>query len=214
MDAPNSNNYKNAGAVFLHYLHGVNPTGYCFLSNMGEHGAEFSIPSLYHGWFNDGTIWDDLNTGGVGPAPGYLPGGPNPNFHPDGSCNCVISPPENQPVQKSFKAWNTGWPQNSWELSEVAIYTQAAYLRLLANVLEERQEPPSCDIDLPVEIIGSNTVCADGTYNYSVLAFPGSTYVWEVVGGTIVSGQGTNSVFVLWDTSAPTPSITIHQTFP
>ena len=126
----------------------------------------------------------------------------------------MISPPENQPIQKSFKAWNTGWPQNSWELSEVAIYTQAAYLRLLGNVLNGQANPPSCEIDLPIEIVGSLDVCTDGTYNYTVLEVPGSTYLWEVVGGTIMAGQGTHSVYVLWNTSATTPSITIQQIFP
>lgn len=214
LDNPSAQQYRNAGCGFLHYLHGVNPTGYCFLSNMGAHGAEFSVPTLYHGWFNDGTQWDELGVSAKGPAPGFLPGGPNPYFHPDASCGCVISPPENQPVQKSFKPWNTGWPEDSWELNEVAIYTQAAYLRMLGNVLLGQSQPPSCDIDVPVEIVGSLEVCADGTYNYTVLEVPGSTYVWEVVGGAIVSGQGTHSVYVLWDTSAPVPSITIHQTFP
>lgn len=145
LNPANSTHYRNAASGFLHYLHGVNPTGYCYLSNMGDHGAEFSVPSLYHGWFNDGTIWDDVQTSQFGPPPGYLPGGPNPYFHPDGSCNCVISPPENQPIQKSFKSWNTGWPENSWELSEVAIYTQAAYIRLLANVLSAKNNPPDCE---------------------------------------------------------------------
>ncbi|MBL7828323.1 MAG: glycoside hydrolase family 9 protein, partial [Saprospiraceae bacterium] len=144
LNAVNQTNYRNAGSGFLHYLHGVNPTGYCYLSNMNGRGASFSIPSLYHGWFNDGTIWDEVGVSTHGPAPGFMPGGPNPYFHPDGSCNCVISPPENQPIQKSFKSWNTGWPQNSWELSEVAIYTQAAYLRLLSNVLAGKSNPPQC----------------------------------------------------------------------
>ena len=214
LNPSNASNYKNAAAGFLHYLHGVNPTGYCFLSNMGHYSAEFSVPSLYHGWFDNGTVWDDVNTSSIGPPPGFLPGGPNPNFHPDGSCACVIAPPENQPIQKAYKSWNTGWPQNSWELNEVAIYTQAAYLRLLANVLGESQYPPSCVFELPVEIIGSNNVCADGTYHYSVAEIPGSIYLWEVTGGTIVSGQGTPGVYVLWDTSAPSPSITIRQTIP
>jgi hypothetical protein len=214
LNTSNAARYKNAGAGFLHYLHGVNPTGYCFLSNMGNFGAEFSIPTLYHGWFDHGTVWDDVNTSSIGPAPGFLPGGPNPSFHPDGNCACVIAPPENQPIQKSFKAWNTGWPQNSWELNEVAIYTQAAYLRLLANVLDESQSPPSCAFELPVEIVGSSNVCADGTYYYNVVEVIGSVYVWQVTGGTIVSGQGTPAVYVLWDTTAPTPSITIHQTIP
>ncbi len=214
LNPANATNYTNAATGFLHYLHGVNPTGYSFLSNMGAHGAEFSIPSLYHGWFNDGTVWDEVGVSPIGPAPGFLPGGPNPYFHPDPNCNCVISPPENQPIQKSFKSWNTGWPENSWELSEVAIYTQASYLRLLGNVLAHQNQPPTCDIELDIEIVGSLDVCSDGTYQYSVLEVPGSTYVWEVVGGTIVSGQGTNTVYVLWNTSAPQPSITIHQTIP
>lgn len=214
LNVANAQHYKNAGAGFLHYLHGVNPTGYSFLSNMGAQGAEFSIPSLYHAWFNDGTVWDEVGVSAIGPAPGYLPGGPNPYFHPDGNCNCVISPPENQPIQKSFKSWNTGWPENSWELSEVAIYTQASYLRLLGNVLNGQSQPPSCALENPVQIVGSLDVCADGTYQYSVLDMPGSVYVWEVVGGSIVSGQGTHSVYVLWDTSAPMPSITIHHTIP
>lgn len=214
LDPANAVNYKNAGAGFLHYLHGVNPTGYCFLSNMGAHCAEFSVPTLYHSWFNDGTVWDEVGVSPLGPAPGFIPGGPNPYFHPDGSCNCVIAPPENQPIQKSYKPWNTGWPENSWEISEVAIYTQAAYLRLLGNTLAYRANPPSCDIDLPIEIMGSLEVCADGTYQYSVLEVPGSTYVWEVDGGTIVSGQGTSTVYVLWNTNAAMPSITIHQTIP
>lgn len=214
LNPANAANYTNAATGFLHYLHGVNPTGYSFLSNMGAHGAEFSIPSLYHGWFNDGTVWDEVGVSPIGPAPGFLPGGPNPYFHPDPSCNCVISPPENQPIQKSFKSWNTGWPENSWELSEVAIYTQASYLRLLGNVLAHQNQPPSCNIELDIDIVGSLDVCSDGTYQYSVLEVPGSTYVWEVVGGTIVSGQGTNTVYVLWNTSASQPSITIHQTIP
>lgn len=214
LDAANAINYKNAGAGFLHYLHGVNPTGYCYLSNMGAHCAESSVPTLYHSWFNDGTLWDEVGVSALGPAPGFIPGGPNPYFHPDGNCNCVISPPENQPVQKSYRPWNTGWPENSWEISEVAIYTQAAYLRLLGNVLGYRSMPPSCAIVLPVQIMGSLEVCADGTYQYSVLEVPGSTYFWEVTGGVIVSGQGISTVFVLWNTSAPTPSITIHQTIP
>jgi len=214
LNSANAANYQRAGTGFAHYLHGVNPTGYCYLSNMGAFGAEFSIPTLYHAWFDDGTVWDEMNLSTYGPAPGFLPGGANPNFHPDASCNCVISPPENQPAQKSFKAWNTGWPENSWELSEVAIYTQAAYIRLMANVLQYRQDPPSCAINVPVTITGEDVVCADGTYAYSVIEVPGSTYVWSVTGGVIVSGQGTHSISVLWDNGPAAGTLSLTQTFP
>ncbi|MEM1217077.1 MAG: T9SS type A sorting domain-containing protein [Bacteroidota bacterium] len=34
---------------------------------------------------------------------------------------------------KSYLDFNTGWPENSWEITEPAIYYQAAYLRFLAH---------------------------------------------------------------------------------
>ncbi len=127
LDEANHANYGRASFGVTTWLHGTNPTAYAMLSNMGAHGAEFSIPEFYHGWFGDGTPFDQ------NPAPGFLPGGPNKYFVPDPACGCVISPPQNQPVQKSFKAWNTSWPENSWEITENAIYSNAAYLRILSK---------------------------------------------------------------------------------
>ena len=128
-NAANATNYRDAGFGFIHYFHGVNPTSYCYLSNMGAFGAEYSVPEIYHGWFNDGTIFD------TNPAPGFVVGGANPTYAPDGSCNCnaAVTPPLGQPIQKSYKSWNTGFPQNSWEFNEPAIYQQAAYLRILSK---------------------------------------------------------------------------------
>ncbi|MEY3367978.1 MAG: hypothetical protein RI973_1133 [Bacteroidota bacterium] len=130
LDTVNAAQYARAGQAIINWMHGVNPTAYCYLTNMGAHGAEFSIPEFYHSWFADGSSLDQ------NPAPGFLPGGPNPQFAPDGACACTISPPQSQPVQKSFKAWNTSWPENSWEITENSIYAQAAYVRALSkNVL-------------------------------------------------------------------------------
>ncbi|MFD2933371.1 glycoside hydrolase family 9 protein [Spirosoma flavum] len=129
-DANNKNNYRDAGMGFIHYLHGVNPTAYCYLTNMGTYGAEMSAPTMYHSWFGDGTVFD------FNPPPGYLMGGANPTYAPDAAyAGPVIAPPQNQPVQKSYKAWNTSYPENSWQLNEPAIYSQGAYLRLLAQSL-------------------------------------------------------------------------------
>jgi hypothetical protein len=36
-------------------------------------------------------------------------------------------------MQKSYKDWNTSWPQNSWTITEPAIYTQASYARLISQ---------------------------------------------------------------------------------
>lgn len=127
LNTANATNYARAGESVVHWMHGTNPTAYCFLSNMAAHGAEFSVPEFYHSWFADGSVFDQ------NPAPGFLPGGVNPSYAPDPACGCTIAPPQNQPVQKSYKAFNTGWPQNSWEVSENAIYSQAAYLRALSK---------------------------------------------------------------------------------
>ena len=127
-DAANKISYRDAGMGFVHYLHGLNPTAYCYLTNMSGYGAEFSAPTMYHSWFGDGTVFD------LNPPPGYLMGGANPTYTPDAAYSGpVISPPQNQPVQKSYKAWNTSYPENSWQLNEPAIYSQGAYLRLLAQ---------------------------------------------------------------------------------
>lgn len=128
LDSGNKTNYQDAGMGFLHYMHGVNPTAYCYLTNMSAVGGEFSAPTMYHSWFGDGTVFD------FNPPPGYLMGGANPTYAPDPAYSGPpIVPPQNQPVQKSYKAWNTSYPENSWQLNEPAIYSQAAYLRLLSQ---------------------------------------------------------------------------------
>ena len=43
---------------------------------------------------------------------------------------------KSQPRGKAYADFNDGWPKNSWELSEPAIYYQAAYIRLLAGVMK------------------------------------------------------------------------------
>ena len=119
----------------LHYFHGVNPMGLVYLSNMYALGAEKSVNEIYHSWFYDGTVWDNAITSTYGPPPGYVPGGSNSTY----SANTNLSPPYDQPLQKSYLDFNTGYPDNSWEISEPGIYYQAAYVRLLSRIanLEE-----------------------------------------------------------------------------
>lgn len=118
-------NRKADGMV--HYLHGVNPLGFVYLSGMEGRGAEKGIQEIYHTWFADGTDWDNSETSLFGPAPGFVSGGANQSFT-IGS----IAPPAGEPAMKSYLDWNTGFPENSWEITEPAIYYQAAYLRNLA----------------------------------------------------------------------------------
>ncbi len=128
LDEGEAEDYRLNMAGHLHYLHGINPLGIVYLSNMYNQGGDRCIDEIYHTWFADGTNWDNTQTSLYGPPPGYLVGGPNASFSVT-----TISPPAGQPEQKSYLDFNDGWPNNSWELSEPAIYYQAAYIRLLAN---------------------------------------------------------------------------------
>ncbi|MEL6140262.1 MAG: glycoside hydrolase family 9 protein [Bacteroidota bacterium] len=123
--------YRQKAVGMLHYIHGVNPLGLVYLSGMEGRGADRGIQEIYHTWFNEGTDWDNSTTSLYGPAPGFLAGGPN-RFFTIGS----IAPPAGQPMMKAYKDWNTGWNgsynENSWEITEPAIYYQAAYIRNLA----------------------------------------------------------------------------------
>lgn len=112
----------------IHYFHGVNPLGLVMLSNMYGKGGERCVNEIYHTWFYDGTEYDNALTSAKGPAPGFVTGGPNFNFS-----ITTIAPPAGQPRMKSYLDFNTSWPESSWEISEPAIYYQAAYIRLLAN---------------------------------------------------------------------------------
>ncbi len=135
---------------FVHYMHGVNPNALTYLTNMAALGADRSVNTINHAWFTEGsTLWDDVRTSTYGPAPGFIPGGPNPSWSLDGCCPsgcgstlnnnlCVtLSPPSGQPALKSYKDWNTGWPQNSWSVTENAIYYQSSYLFLLSSMVNK-----------------------------------------------------------------------------
>ena len=121
--------YREIAEQHLHWLHGANPLGRVMLSNMGAAGAESSLTEIYHTWFTHGSVWDSTVTSTYGPPPGYLSGGPNRTY--TGSVAGI----SNQPPQKAYKDWNSPWPENSWEITEPAIYYQAAYVQLLARLM-------------------------------------------------------------------------------
>ena len=134
LDAPNQTKYRNAAEGYIHYLHGVNPHGIAFLTNANAFGGDNFTQEIYHGWFGDGTAFDGGINSYVGPPPAFIPGGMNKNYQPDAAyTDPPITPPQNQPVQKSYKDWNTSWPENAWEISEVGIYVNAAYVKLLSK---------------------------------------------------------------------------------
>jgi len=129
----NTSLYRNAAIGYLNFLHGVNPITRVQLTNMYDYGAEKCANQMYHSWFADGTNYDDAITSLYGPAPGYQPGGFNPNYTPDPAYGGTIVPPQNQPSLKSYKDWNTSWPENSWEVTETSISNQGSYVKLLSK---------------------------------------------------------------------------------
>lgn len=142
-----------AGAEeYAHYIHGVNPLGLVYLTNMQRAGAENSAKTEFHTWFAEKSRWDEVTTTTPGPAPGYLVGGPNPSFALDSCCTatsgdafhcygaadyslCSASwePPLGQPDQKAYLQFNAGWPAGSWSVTEPSTGYQAKYVLVIAG---------------------------------------------------------------------------------
>jgi len=124
--------YRLRAEEILHWFHGVNPFGMVMLSNMYGYGASRSANEIFHAWFHwKSAKWKDAQTSLCGPAPGYVPGGPNHNALNDG-VPAYLSPPTGQPPQKSYRDWNDDGPAKSYAVTEPAIYYQSAYVKLLA----------------------------------------------------------------------------------
>lgn len=220
LDAANQATYRAAAEGYLHYLHGVNPLGFVFLTAMEGRGAELSAHEIYHGWFGDGTPWDQF------PAPGFVPGGVNPSYQPDPSYGGTIEPPQNQPILKSYRDWNTSWPENSWEVTEPQIAYQAAYIRLLAMFAA----PPCLSLTLGTLTAGGSggfTVIgapAGGTlavlYSLDLGYFPFEASGWKVELGlalppdprTNLVGMGTANAAGMYTATFPIPSAAAGRT--
>ena len=164
-----------AAEDFVHYLHGVNPFAMVYLSNMYAYGAENSVNEFYHSWFSNGSAtWDRVGSSTYGPAPGFLTGGPNPSYDVDGCCatnscggsNSIctsenLTPPKGQPVQKSYKDFNTSWPLNSWSVTENSNGYQLNYIRLLSKYVNSNYDcSGTANGSAALDICGN---CAGGT---------------------------------------------------
>jgi endoglucanase len=135
LEVPQPEHHRQRALEILHYFHGVNPFAMVYLSNMYQYGATRSANEIFHTWFQANTKWSNALTSVCGPPPGYLPGGPNANAAKDG-VPTTLQPPTGQPPQKSYRDWNTVWPDSSWAVTEPAIYFQSAYVKLLSSFVE------------------------------------------------------------------------------
>ncbi len=132
-----------AAERYVHYIHGLNPLNFCYLSNMYDYGADQGVTQFYHTWFADESDWDITGVSKYGPAPGFVVGGANPSYDWDNCCtsSCTSNGCDSdvradivgQPDQKSYLDFNTSWPMNSWSLSENSCGYQTSYIRLLSK---------------------------------------------------------------------------------
>ncbi len=170
---------------YVHSMHGVNPLSKNYLSNMNSYGSENSVNEFYHTWFYKGTDFDNVQTSEYGPAPGFLVGGPNPQYTLDGCCPSGCGSPENnakcnevdmsdvlnQPDQKSYKDVNNNWPINSWSLTENSCSYQMAYIRLLSHFVPG-------NYDCTGTLNGTQTDCSDVNTNIGYLGGLGALEVY------------------------------------
>jgi endoglucanase len=142
----------------LHFFHGQNPLSMVYLTNMASRGGEHSSWQIFHHWFgqsqspysrakyvgkppsvlephypyfsgsdNHGVRDDKLSA--FGPAPGFVPGGPNTSYSGD------AAPPRGERwPNRSYRDWNDQavWTSRTWEITESSIGYQAPYVALVA----------------------------------------------------------------------------------
>jgi hypothetical protein len=150
--------YFAAAEDYLHYIHGINPFGMVYLSNMNKYGASNSVTEFYHTWFShNSSKWNKVTPTTPGPAPGFLTGGPNAYYKWSDCCpnSCGSSQnnalcfseeiPKGQPAAKMYKDFNTDWPLNSWEITENSGGSQVAYIRLLSKFVAISEPPNSLE---------------------------------------------------------------------
>ncbi|MBN1413880.1 MAG: glycoside hydrolase family 9 protein [Bacteroidales bacterium] len=127
LDTPRNSFYNQHSINQLHYFHGVNPLNLVYISNVKSLGADNCVMRMWGDWYNGYTPWAD------NPPPGYVTGGPNLGY--DGTNPLLKN--KAQPDQKMYLDFNNGLPENSWTITEPAIYYQASYIKLLSKFVSD-----------------------------------------------------------------------------
>jgi poly(3-hydroxybutyrate) depolymerase len=196
LNVANNQLYTDASLTFLNYLHGVNPLAKTYVSNASGLNAENSVNEIYHTWFGDGTIYDGTVSPKIGAPPGFLVCGADQAYLSDGG-SAIYNPPANQPAQKSYLDFNTS-AAASWVTSEIAIYNQATYTRLLEKFITHTNAALNVTYCLPVStaagleltgftlagtVLSQNTGWAENGYglfaNSAILLNSGSTFTFS-----------------------------------
>jgi endoglucanase len=158
---------------FLHFFHGQNPINMLYLSNMSALGGEHSSWQFYHSWFGfsdnvysstnfmgkpaavnepdypyfkgtDNHGVNDNKTSLLGPAPGFVPGGPNKDYSGD-----AIPPGDAVFYNRYYRDWadQAVWTARTWEITENSIGYQGAYVALGTYYMTIPLEQCSIDAD-------------------------------------------------------------------
>lgn len=133
---------------YVHYFLGRNPMAMVYLTNLGPKGLNLGVErgatSMFHTWTMKKSGWTqfDYDSSLYGQPPGYLTGGPNYNYTFN-TGNGILPELRFQPHMKSYKDWSGDWPQNSWEVTEPAIYYQGAFVNLLSHFVTGSNTSPT-----------------------------------------------------------------------
>jgi hypothetical protein len=151
MEPDKATDFIAAAEGYLHYIHGVNPFGMVYLTNMNDFGSTKSLTSIYHDWFRNGSpLWCTVGVSTYGPAPGFLSGGANQNYNVQSGFPARLggyTPTDEEmelgtyiqeylagsPPMKMYMDINHSWPINTWETTEPSCGYQMAYIRLLSK---------------------------------------------------------------------------------
>jgi endoglucanase len=156
--------FRDRAQGIVNYMHGVNPLGICYLSNMYQYGAEFCADEMWHSWFGANTKYDNLDGSNVGPAPGFLSGGFNKTINTQMRVKVgkevFTELVTAQPTQKAYSNDNTGSTATQpWAYNEPAIYYNSGYVKMLAHFVAEGLVPVATNeqlIDLKYMMIYPN----------------------------------------------------------
>jgi hypothetical protein len=144
----------------FHFMLGLNPLNMVYLTNMAAYGGEHSSFQIFHAWFsatgNDGDhgnasyngkpTWvdeplypyyvDDKQTSTFGPAPGLIPGGPNPGYG-----GAYVVPKKDKPAY-AYRDFSVGCDWDgatcraaSWEITEPMAAYQGPFVLLVSFMM-------------------------------------------------------------------------------
>ena len=202
---------------FLHHFHGQNPLGMTYLSNMSAYGGEHSSYQFFHSWFGaindpESVAWyrglpqgvtepdypyfkgvdnygiSDNNFSLYGPAPGFVPGGPNKDY------SGLAKPPGAVTYYERFyRDWIDNSPRGfsrtkPWEVNENSISYQGPYVALIAAFMSPWTTPadttrPSAPTGLTATAPSSSQINLDWNNNTEGDLFGYNVYRSATSGG-------------------------------